>query len=166
MTTSDMTQHAAGPEDPGEAEFARRFPPGHPIHKDIRAAINRSYSDIFSFWCLCDRPACRRSGCCKGNPSHCCDLFRPLLPDDVHDAALPCSRAGTKASASTSCGRAIPTNSRPGTTGRRASSNAPARRASACRGKRRPPTRDCAGRDEILDEPTGRRESRRRISGA
>src|SRR5579875_1438757 len=88
MMTTDTTQHAAAPEELSEEEFERRYPPGHSIHKQIRQAIDRSFSDIFSFWCLCDLAACRRAGCCKGNPSHCVGMFRPMLADDVHDGGI------------------------------------------------------------------------------
>jgi hypothetical protein len=88
-TTNATTQpRSNAPDDEGPDEFERRFPPGHPVHEAVRTGINRWFSNVYSFWCLCDRPACRRSGCCKGDPSHCCDLFRPLLPDDVHDGGI------------------------------------------------------------------------------
>jgi hypothetical protein len=87
-TDRAMTQQGDAPAAMSEDEFERRFPPGHPVHEAVRTAVNRWFSDIFSFWCLCDRPACRRAGCCKGDPSHCVDMFRPLLPDDVHDGGV------------------------------------------------------------------------------
>jgi hypothetical protein len=85
--TNGTTRHDTH-EEPGEEEFARRYPPGHRIHKEIGAAIDRWFSNAYAFWRLCERRACRRAQCCKGDPSHCVETFGPLLPDDVHDGAI------------------------------------------------------------------------------
>ena len=60
-------------------ELAERVPPGHPSDADI----GRQMSNIYGFWQLCGRAACRRAGRCSGDPNFCFDACMPLLSDAV-----------------------------------------------------------------------------------
>jgi len=77
FTQGDITQ----PHDMSDAEFDRRFPPGHPLP----TAIQRTLSNIFTFWSLCDIAKCQRAGRCAGDPRQCLDTFLPLISDSVYD---------------------------------------------------------------------------------
>jgi hypothetical protein len=80
MTHLDTYDETIDDDDPATiAEDARRFPPGHLVHK----ALRRTLSDIYSFWCLCDKAACRRAGRCKGEPRDCLDAMMPLISAPV-----------------------------------------------------------------------------------
>ena len=47
--------------------------------------MRRMFSDIYSFWCLCEKTACRRAGRCKGEPRDCLDAMMPLISDLVYE---------------------------------------------------------------------------------
>ncbi len=40
-------------------------------------------SDIYSFWCLCEKTACRRAGRCTGDPERCLAACLPLISEAV-----------------------------------------------------------------------------------
>lgn len=49
------------------------------------ADLKRCFSDIYSFWSLCDVAACRRGGRCSGDAARCCDLCMPFISDEVFE---------------------------------------------------------------------------------
>lgn len=82
MTSSITTERHMTPEEIAQAaEDVRRFPPGHPVH----LAVGRTLSNIYSFWCLCDRTGCRRAGHCVSDPHHCLGTCLPLISDAVYE---------------------------------------------------------------------------------
>jgi hypothetical protein len=77
MTSLDTDDHV----DPAAA--AERILP-----RSARVATQRALSDIYSFWCLCEKTACRRGRRCTGEPRGCLDAITPLLAEDVIEGGL------------------------------------------------------------------------------
>ena len=67
------------PDPAPEEEDLSKYPPGHPV----AVAAGRLLSDTYSFWCICDAKACRRSGCCVGDPMKCLRACAPMLSETL-----------------------------------------------------------------------------------
>ena len=47
------------------------------------AVARRQVANLLGLWQLCANRACRRSRCCRGEPSECLRYALPLLPPDM-----------------------------------------------------------------------------------
>lgn len=72
-----MTTDTIKPDSAERTEDEHRLPPD--------PELQRCFSDIYSFWSLCEIAACRRAGRCTGDASHCCDVCMPLISDIVYE---------------------------------------------------------------------------------
>jgi hypothetical protein len=44
------------------------------------AVARRALANTLGLWHFCGQRSCRRSHCCRGEPSHCLNIALPLLP--------------------------------------------------------------------------------------
>jgi hypothetical protein len=52
------------------------------------AAQRRQTANVLRLWRLCGKPACRRSRCCRGEPSECLGIALPLLPPETVESLV------------------------------------------------------------------------------
>ncbi len=72
MTHQDSAHAAPNPADPGR-----------PVQTSARSADLRRWADFLCIWRFCDRTACRRARCCRGQALACFPRYAPLLPDSL-----------------------------------------------------------------------------------
>jgi hypothetical protein len=52
-----------------------------------KLALQRRYCDAFALWQSCERPACRRRRCCRGDANACLQRALDRVPRDVQRRA-------------------------------------------------------------------------------
>jgi hypothetical protein len=48
----------------------------------------RALANTLGLWNFCPQFRCRRTRCCRGEPSHCLRIALPLLPPDALDELM------------------------------------------------------------------------------
>ncbi|MDO9411458.1 MAG: hypothetical protein Q7T81_02635 [Pseudolabrys sp.] len=65
--------------------------------KQEATAARRQIANVLHTSAFCERKACRRSHCCRGEPLHCLQTVMPILPPDAFAGLLRKKRNGTRA---------------------------------------------------------------------